>query len=410
MNRPPPAGGGITYEQALERIMKATPLPRMAAVRLDESLGLVLARPMIARCDLPQFDNSAVDGYAVCCSDGGEERPMAPRVVGQSSAGRPYRGRVRDGEAVRILTGARMPQRADAVVMQEHVRRRSGRLIITRQPASGQHIRRRGEDLRRGARVLEEGTVVRPQEMGLLAALGYRRVPIYQRPTVAIVVTGDEVRPPGASLKPGQIYESNGAMLSALVRQAGGRAVQLGRVRDALRPLTAKIRRGLACDILLISGGVSVGEKDFARRAARWCRITSIFWRVDIKPGMPLFLGRRGRTLIFGLPGNPVSAYVTFQEFVRPALSRLMGRAWDDPYTEPAVLIDDLNVSPTRRTHFIRVRCSAYNQLVAEPLTGQGSHQLRSLVEADGWIRVASSESPWPAGTPVLVKREGRDT
>ncbi len=132
-----------------------------------------------------------------------------------------------------------------------------------------------------------------------------------------------------------------------------------------------------------------------------------MFWKVDIKPGMPLFFGTHGATQVFGLPGNPVSAYVTFQEFVRPALFRLMGRPWHEPYSEPAVLVDDLRVSPTRRTHFIRVRCTAYNQLVAEPLNGQAAHQFQSLIRANGWIRMTANEGPWVAGTRVLVKRSG---
>ena len=401
----------LTYEQALERILKATASPQVTVVKLKALLGLALARPIIARCDLPRFDNSAVDGYALQLQDvpqstNGTSPHPTWRVVGTAEAGRPFNHPVRKAEAVRILTGAYVPPGADAVVMQEHVMRRNNHLVIQRWPIPGQNVRRRGEDLRKGTRILKAGTLLRPQDIGLLAALGYREAPVYQRPIVAVLVTGNEVRPPGASLKPGQIYESNGAMLSALVQQAGARAVRLGRVRDVFHPLVEKIRKGLTYDILLISGGVSVGEKDFVRRAARRCGIKPIFWQVNIKPGMPLFFGTRGRTLVFGLPGNPVSVFVTFEEFVKPALFQLMGRGWEDPYAEPAVLTEDLRVSRTRRTHFIRVRCSQHNQLVAEPLDGQGSHRLRSLVEADGWIRVISSESPWSAGTQTFVKRE----
>lgn len=395
----------LTYEQALKRILAVTPSPRIAVVRLNESLDLVLARPMMARCDLPQFDNSAVDGYAI------RSHPAHAtlHVVGKAEAGRPFGALVRQGEAVRILTGAQVPQGADAVAMQEHAIQQHRQLVIRRRPTPGQNIRRRGEDLRKGTRVLEAGTWLRPQDIGLLAALGVARVPIYPRPTVAILTTGDELTSPGRRLKSGHIYESNGPLLQALVQQVGAHTIDLGMGRDTLASLTRKIRRGLACDLLVISGGVSVGDKDLVRNAAQRCGVRQLLWRVNIKPGMPLFVGKHRRTLVFGLPGNPVSVFVTFEECVKPALYRLMGRGWQDPYTEPAVLTEDLRVSHTRRTHFIRVRCSQHHALVAEPLDGQGSHRLRSLVEADGWIRVVSRNGPWSAGTQVLVKREERD-
>mgnify|MGYP001573497489 CR=1 FL=1 len=282
---------------------------------------------------------------------------------------------------------------------------RNRQLVIRRRPTPGQNIRRRGEDLRKGTRVLEAGTRLRPQEIGLLAALGVAKVPVSPRPTVAILTTGDELTSPGRRLRSGQIYESNGPLLQALVQQVGAQPIDLGMGRDTLASLTRKVRRGFACDLLVISGGVSVGDKDLVRNAVARCGVQQLLWRVNIKPGMPLFVGRHRRTLVFGLPGNPVSVFVTFEECVKPALHRLMGRGWQDPYTEPAVLTEDLRVSRTRRTHFIRVRCSQHNQLVAEPLEGQGSHRLRSLVEADGWIRVVSNDGPWSPGAQVLVKR-----
>lgn len=401
----------LTYEEALKRILGATPSPRMAVVRLSESLGLVLARPITARCDLPPFDNSAVDGFAVRSQDApqatnGHGAHAALSVVGKAEAGRPFGALVRQGEAVRILTGAQVPQGADAVVMQEDAIRRNRELVIRHRPTPGQHIRRRGEDLRNGTRILAAGTWLRPQEIGLLAAVGVGKVPVYPRPTVAILTTGDELQRPGRRLKSGHVYESNGPLLQTLVQQAGARTMDLGMGRDTLASLTRTISRGLACDLLVISGGVSVGDKDLVRNAAQRCGIRQLLWRVSIKPGMPLFIGKRRRTLVFGLPGNPVSVFVTFEEFVKPALYRLLGRGWQDPYAESAILAEGLRVSRARRTHFIRVRCSQQNQLVAEPLDGQGSHRLRSLVEADGWVRVASDDGPWSAGTQVLVKRE----
>lgn len=401
----------LTYEQAIKRIRKIIPPPRVEVVRLHEALGGVLARSIVAGCDLPPFDNSAVDGYALRWRDvqrspAGTADRTAWAVAGTAAAGRPFRAAVRRGETVRILTGAPVPMGADTVVMQEQVVRHHQGILLQRQPQRGQHIRRRGEDLRRGTTVLRAGTRLRPQDLGLLAALGLARVPVYRRPSVAIVITGDELRPPGMPLQPGQIYESNGVMLRALVQRVGADVRSLGHVRDTVSHLTAKIRQGFTCDVLLLSGGVSVGERDFVRRAARECGVTPIVWQVNIKPGMPLFVGRRGRTLVFGLPGNPVSVFVTFEEFVKPVLCRLLGRPWRDGYATPATLATDVRVSTTRRTHFVRVRCLGDgDRLQVEPLEGQGSHRLLSLTQADGWIRLVADQGRVPAGTPVSVKR-----
>ena len=430
----------ITYEEALRRILKATPAPSAARVPLHDAGGLVLAQRIIAPVNLPPFDNSAVDGYAVRLPSASRtsptfERGLSLRVIGRSRAGLPYRRCVHPGQAVRILTGAVVPRGADRVIMQEHVHRDGARIALkqwsphlsARQrranvsmsaigplgrrqvggwPDAGRHIRRCGEDLRRGARVLEPGRRLRPQEIALLASLGCRTVRVYTPPTVSILATGDELRRPGERLRPGHIYDSNGVLLHALSQREGARVVHRKVIRDVFASLVAAIRQGLQTGVLLIAGGVSVGEKDLVRAAVKACGVKELFWRVNIKPGMPLFVGTYKRTMVFGLPGNPVSVFVTFEEFVKPALARLMGRSWQDGYTDPATLVADVTVSKTRRTHFLRVRCSTHNQLVAEPLNGQASHQLHSLVEADGWIRMLSTKGLCPAGTQVLVKRE----
>ena len=400
----------LTYEDALARILRGTPAPRVASVPLDDALGLTLARSIRAPVDLPRFDNSAVDGYAIRIMDGPsqpDETPSASwRVIGAAEAGRPFRGTLRAGQAVRILTGAQVPRGAEAILMQEQAQRQGDRLIARQPSRPGQHIRRRGEDLRRGVLVLAAGTTLRPQELGLLAAMGYRAAPVYPRPTVAVLATGDELQAPGSRLKPGGIYESNSYLLTALIRCAGARAIRLGLVRDVPHSLERAMRRGLRADVLIVSGGVSVGDKDFVRRVARRCGVRQRFWQVSIKPGMPVFFGRCQRTMVFGLPGNPVSAFVTFEEFVTPALHRLMGRPWRDRYVTVATLAQELRPSMSRRTHFIRVRVGSDNgQPIAQPLGGQGSHQLRSLAEADGWIRVTADEGPFAAGTTVMVKQ-----
>ena len=399
----------LTYEQALKLVLWQTPAPRRAREAPAQALGLVLAESATAAIDLPRFDNAAVDGYALGPEPDGVSVPGGLhylRIIGCAAPGAPFRGRLRPGQAVRILTGAMVPHGADRLIMQEHVARRGAAIIVDRWPDAHRHIRRRGEDLRRGTRVIKAGVRLRPQDIGLLAALGHRSIHVYRPPSVAILTTGDELRQPGGRLEPGQIYECNGALLETLVRREGATVARSGMARDALATIISEVRRGLACDILLVCGGVSVGDKDFARQAMQACGVKEVFWRVNIKPGMPLFFGKRGRTLVFGLPGNPVSVFVNFEEFVKPAIHRFMGRAWRDAYDEPAILVSDLQVSRTRRTHFIRVRCSSQNQLVAEPVEQQGSHHLGSVAATDGWIRVVADRGPWRAGASVWVKRE----
>jgi len=398
----------LTSEEALALIQAQMPQPQVMRRPLEEALGLILARPVAARCDLPRFDNSAVDGYAVAVAPTVMSSPATAtfKIVGASEAGRPFRGRIKCGEAVRILTGAAIPRGADAVIMQEQVTCNGQCVTVSQAPVLGQHIRRQREEIQRGEVALQAGTVLCPREIGWLAALGHREVPVYRRPVVGILITGDELRAPGSRLGAGEIYESNGALLSALVRQNRAEDRRLGIVIDKPAPLAAAIRRGVTSDLLLISGGVSVGDRDFVRAACVACGVREIFWRVDIKPGMPLFFGKRGRTLVFGLPGNPVSVFVTFEAFVKPALHLLMGMTWCDEYSTPAVLDGPLHVSKNRRTHFIRIKCKtgADGVLRVRPSAGQGSHHLRSLAEADGWLRVNSDAIP-QIGDIVKIKQ-----
>ena len=414
----------LSYEEAQRRIARHTPPPRTARVPLREALGLVLARAVRAPGCLPRFDNAAVDGYAVrTVHDDGSSAGW--RVIGCAEAGRPFRGRLRSGQAVRVYTGAPIPTGTDAVIMQEDVETGDGAMTVRHPPSVGQHIRRAGEDVRRGDVVLRAGARLRPQSLGLLAALGCASAPVYRQPTVAILTTGSELRQPaaplrrgissaagtvpprsGARLRAGQIYDSNQPLLEALVRQAGAEPRMLGAAQDTLPALVRRLRRGLAsADVLLIAGGVSVGDRDYVRPALRRCGVREIFWKVSIKPGMPLWFGRRGRTLVFGLPGNPVSVFVTFEEFVRSVLAALLGRRVKETYTDEAELAHDLRVSARRRTHFVRVRYVGRNgRLRVAPLEDQGSHHLRSLASADGWVRVQSEAGPWPAGHAVRVK------
>lgn len=396
----------LAYEEALARILRAVPAPRPHRARLEDALGLVLARPIAAAYDLPQFDNAAVDGYAVAVAGAGSIVGVSElAVIGVAQAGRPFRGAVRPGQAVRIFTGAPIPEGADAVVMQESVVTGGGHIRLEQRPVDGRHIRRRGEDVRQGRTVITAGTRLRSEEIGLLAALGARSVPVFRRPSVAILTTGSELRAPGRRLKTGQLHDSNRLMLAALAQEAGALPRPLGTAPDEFEAIARGIRRGLEADVLVIAGGMSVGDKDLGRPALRRCGVKRLFWQVNMKPGMPVWFGRRGRTLVFGLPGNPVSAFVTFEEFVTPALARLMGRDWRDPYAHPAQLAADLPVSGSRRTQFVRVAVTGDNgSCRVRPLPGQGSHYLGSLADSDGWLRLSVDAQPLRRGARVLVK------
>ena len=396
----------LSYERAQALIRRSLPAPRLGQVALEAALGLTSAQAVRAPRALPGFDNAAVDGYAFRVGREGTPGSSTLRLIGCAEAGRPFAGRVRAGEAVRILTGARIPAGADAVVMQEDVAVSGEFVRLPAWPAPGKHIRRLGEDVRRGSLVLRRGTRLRAQELSLLAALGLTQAAVRLPPRVAVLTTGDELRRPGTPLAPGQIYDSNRILLTSLIRQAQAVPRPLERAPDDMEALVCMIRQGLASsEVLVIAGGVSVGTRDCVRPALARCGVRELFWKVNIKPGMPVFFGRRGRRLVFGLPGNPVSVFVTFEEFVRPVLAALLGQAWPDAYDTPARLAHPVRLSPRRRLHFVRVRqVLERGGRSAVPLQAQGSHHLRSLVEANGWIRLPVTEGPWTAGRVVQVK------
>ncbi len=393
----------LGLEAARRLILRAAHALGRERIAVSAARGRVLARPVRSQLDLPGFDQSAVDGYAL-----GSVARTNFTLIGRAEAGRPFGGRLRKAAAIRILTGAPVPPGTAAVVMQERTRAAGSIVLVEATVAGGANIRRRGEDVRKGQAVLPAGTVVGPREIGLLGALGEGAVTVFRRPTVSILATGTELRRAGDRLPPGGLYDANGPLVEALVAETGAVATKSRIVRDDEASLIRAIKNGLHSDVLILCGGVSVGDKDLVRAAAKQCGVKEIFWRVNIKPGMPLYFGRRGKTLVFGLPGNPVSVYVTFREFVMPALDRLAGRPWRDGFTDRVTLTEPLQPSRHRRVHFVRVRrdpAGSANNLV-RPLSGQGSHQIHSLVRADGWVRVESRPGGWPKGAAVAARME----
>jgi molybdopterin molybdotransferase len=376
---------------------RAAVLARVAAlpeerVALGDAHGRVLAAAATARTDLPPFDSSAMDGYAVRAQD----TPGRLRVVDQSAAGRPASSAVGVGEAIAISTGAVVPEGADAVVPIERVVE-DGATIAAERVENGDAIRPRGGDVRRGDVVLPAGARLGPAQLGALAAVGIRDVACARRPRVTILATGTELVPPGAELGPGQIYESNGTLLAAQARSAGADATVLARVLDDEAETRAALSAALDADVVLTSGGVSVGQHDLVRALLPELGVEQVFWGVAVRPGKPLFFGVRGATLVFGLPGNPVSTLVGFELFVRPALAALQGAA-PGPDWLPGTLAGALQRNGARDD---LVRAVGRDDGSLEPLAGQESHMIVRAAAANALVLVPRGNGELESGAHV---------
>ena len=362
------------------------PLPAVTASLLDAD-DLVLAQAVTASWPLPSFDNSSMDGYAVRAADvagASPEHAVSLPVRGDIAAGQAAAERLEPGTAVRIMTGAPVPQGADAVVPVEWTDAATDTVSITRTPDLGAHIRLRGEDVAAGEVVLEPGTPINSRVIAMLAAVGIAGVPIHRRPRVSVISTGDELVDPGVDPGVGQIVDSNSYMLTAAVREAGAEAVRIGPVRDdedeLERVLAQEAERS---DLILTSGGVSMGAYDTVK--AVLTRLGGVeFVKVAMQPGMPQGSGHIGSTPIVTLPGNPVSSFVSFEVFVRPLIRRMLGHAQLDRPKLHAICAREFT-SPVGKTQFARVRLYARDGLImAEPEGGQGSHIIGGLARADG--------------------------
>jgi molybdopterin molybdotransferase len=388
----------ISIAEARERVLAAVqPLPS-EVVPLEQALDRVLAEDARADRDLPPFASSAMDGYAVVAGAAGE----LP-VVGESRAGTPAERPLAAGEAMRISTGAAMPEGADAVVPVERAEVLDGRVRLPGTEV-GDHIRLAGEDVRSGELVIAAGTQLDPAAVAVLAALGHARVTCGGVPRVAVLVTGDELVPPGEPLGPGQIRDSNAYALAAQATRAGARVVSRRIVRDDRDATEAAIAAALEeADVVCCSGGVSVGPHDHVKPALAALGVEERFWGVRLKPGKPTWFGVRGGQLVFGMPGNPVSAMVTFHLFARPALRRLAGA---DPTTTRARAVLDVPVprSPARE-QVIRCRLEAHDDgWHVAPTKEQGSHVLTSMLDAAAFALVPAGEGEVAAGERVDIE------
>lgn len=400
-------GGLISIDEARERVLAAArPLPS-EAVPLAAALGRVLAEDVASAEDLPPFDSSAMDGFAVASAEGGELE-----VVGESRAGAPALRGLAAGQAIAISTGAMVPEGTAAVVPVERTRPGAAGRVVAEEVRHAANVRRAGEDVRSGQVVLRAGTAVGPAEIAMLASLGRAEVRCGGVPRVAVVVTGDELVDPGRPLGPGQIRDSNAPALAALATAAGARVTGARRVGDDFARTVEALRAAIAeADVVCVSGGVSVGEHDHVKPALAELGVEERFWGVALKPGKPTWFGAAGAgpTLVFGLPGNPVSAMVTFELFAHPALRALRG-AEPSRTRVRARLEAPIRLNP-RREQAVRCRLTAAEDgWRATPAAAQGSHQISSMLGADALALVPRGEGELAAGALVDAEPLARDT
>jgi molybdenum cofactor synthesis domain-containing protein len=383
-------------------------IPR--AIDLQDALGCVTSMPLDAEELVPPFDNTAMDGFAVQAVDT-TDPPVELKVVGTLAAGAdPSDVRVGAGEAVRIMTGAPMPSGADAVVMVERTHTEGDVVVIDVRATVGEHVRRAGDDLNPGDVVVDAGTVLTPAHLGVLASLGYQRVPVFPRPRVGVLSTGDELVEGAGDLRPGQIRDSNRPTLLALVRESGFTPVDLGLARDEETAIASAVERGLAaCDALVTSGGVSVGDFDYVKAVLD--RLGSMrSWQVAIRPAKPLAFGTVHGKPVFGLPGNPVSSMVSFELFARPALRQMGGHRRLFRRRVDAVVAEPIRRRPDGKLHLVRVVATVGEdgRWRVRPVGGQGSHQLAAAAAANALALVPDGEGV-AAGANVKVMLLGAD-
>lgn len=398
----------LPVEEAQQSILGNTKVLDPVEIPLTEAGGLVLAEDIISPVNLPYFTNSAMDGYAVKSKDtmgAKENSPVTLKVMGVIRAGDYPDFTIRDNEAAKIMTGAPLPNGADAVVMVEYTEEETGIVKVKWSVNQGENVRYEGEEIKKGEIALEKGTELNPASIGFIAGLGIRKIRVYRRPRVAFFVTGEEVVGIDEELRPGKIRDTNSITLSMALSQENVEFVFLGRARDELSDIEEKLKKGLkVCDLLIVTGGVSVGEYDYVKRVLGDLGVEGIFWRVAQRPGGPMFFGKKGEILIFGLPGNPTSSLVCFYEYVRPALLKMLAKEKVFLLEMEAALLEDIIKKPDGKTHFLRGYLEKQGNAFYVKSTGsQGSHILKSFAISNCLIKVPGEITHIPSGTKVKV-------
>jgi molybdopterin molybdotransferase len=401
---------GITPAEALEIVLEHTPILGSETVASADARDRVLAERVLSTRQLPPSDNSAMDGFAVRSQDlarASRDHPVVLEVVYEVPAGGSPERPLSTGEAARVFTGAPIPPGSDAVVRQEDTERDGDRVTLFSLPQPHAHIRDAGEDVDVGDPVLEPGAVVGPAEIGMLAALGRSVVAVHQRPRVAILSGGDELVEPDGETSGGRIVSSNSYAMAAQCLEVGAEPIYLGIARDAPEDIERRLRAGLRADVLVSSAGISVGDRDYVRGVLEKLGCSLLFWGVNMKPGYPLAFGRfesGNGPLVFGLPGNPVSAMMTFEQFVRPALRKMAGRQSLFRPTIRARLAERFE-KQAGRLHFVRVDLAREgDEVVARSTGNQSSGVLRSMLLARGLLIFPADASELREGETATVQ------
>ncbi len=377
----------IEYESALRKILENSRKLAAKQLKLEDSVGRISGENIYSGLEMPPFDKAAMDGYALKSSDL-KNLPGKLRCIGLIQAGDVFGKKVQQGECVKIMTGAPLPAGADCVVMVEYTQQCGDWVEILKAVRKYENVCRRAEDLKLGEKVLTQGTIISSSQVAVIAAVGRSSLKVYAGPKVAVLNTGGEIVPPGIKLGRNKIYNSNGPMLEALLKSDKINPWSLGIAKDKVKDLKAAIRKGLNSDILLISGGVSMGDFDLVPEVLSSLGVRTIFHKVRIKPGKPLFFGKRGKTLVFGIPGNPVSNFLAYLVFIRPAVYKMLGYVCSGPAIKIGIAKTRFSIKSDRK-HFVLVKIEkkmGVDYLTA--LSGHGSADIFALAQADGFMVV----------------------
>lgn len=414
-------GKMLELEEAIGEVLGRTRRRSAKMVALEEAVGSVLAEDIVAPFDMPPFNKSAMDGYAVSSKDISSV-PVRLRLTGEVPAGSFSKDVMGKGECVKIMTGSPIPEGADSVVMVEvtsqkpearsyssHITHHTSRVVdyeqieIYKRVKEGENVCFRGEDIKKGARVLQKGTLIRAIEVSIAASMGKAKIKVYEKPRVAVLITGSEIVEPGRRVGYGKIYNSNGHLIRSLLSSMNLKGEYIGIARDDEKHLTSRIKAGLKHEVLIISGGVSVGDYDLVPRMLKKCQVKGVFHKVSIKPGKPFLFGYKGRTLVFGVPGNPVSTYLDFLVLIRPALSKMMGKDASLGICKGILMSDFHRKKGRKRFVPVSTRMRGNIREVFPVTTYHGSADMVSLISADSFMIVERELSSLKKGSEVDI-------